>query len=431
MKRSVLLALGLLVLSPSVWSLEQSREFNPAISVVFDGLYYHDDASGEGMERLEGVDNAFAGHDHGHGDGHGHGGLTRGFNLRESEITFTGNVDPYFDAWFTAALREDGVEIEEAWVRTQSLPAGIQLKAGRFLSAIGYHNEKHLHSWHFVDQNLAYRSLLGDHGLRGNGVQLSWLAPTTSFLELGVEALQGEELERFGARINAEETAQAIEAESGGTFSPEAEDLGLDNKAGPKLGMAWVRFGPNLGPRRGLQLGLSLAHHRDSQGFHEENGPDFFVTRGDSDLYGLQAVYKHFPTGDYGVGGWTLAAEYFRAESEQQAVFHTDSAELGTTVKQQQGAGYLEALYGFAPRWQLGLRHAATGFGAEIREGTERNDLDVSRRNSLALTFFPTEFSKLRLQYSHNDLRDGKDEAFDQLLLQYNLSLGAHGAHSF
>lgn len=431
MKRSALYALVLLGLCPSVWSLEQSREFNPAVSVIFDGLYYHDDAHGEGMERLEGVENAFGGHDHGHGDEHGHGELTRGFNLRESEITFTGNVDPYFDAWFTAALREEGVEIEEAWIRTQSLPAGLQLKAGRFLSAIGYHNEKHLHSWHFADQNLAYRSLLGDHGLRGNGVQLSWLAPTTSFLELGVEALQAEDLERFGASINASETAEEIDEESSGSFTPEPEELGLDDKAGPRLGMAYLRFGPDLGTEQGLQLGLSVAHHRDSQGFHEEAGPEFFVTQGDSDLYGLQAVYKRFPTGDYGVGGWTLAGEYFQAESEQQAVFHTDNAEPGTRVEQSQGAGYLEALYGFAPRWQLGLRHAATGFGAEIREGAEQEDLGVSRRDSLALTFFPTEFSKLRLQYSLNDLRDGEDEPFDQILLQYNLSLGAHGAHSF
>lgn len=422
MKKSAVTGLFLLGLSPFASAMEDLSDFNPAVSVIFDGLYYHDDTDGEGMERLEEAEGIFGGHGHGHE--HDHGGLTRGFNLRESELTLTGNVDPYFDAWFTAALTEDDIEIEEAWVRTQSLPAGLQLKAGRFLSAIGYHNEKHLHSWQFADQNLAYLSVFGDHGLRGNGLQATWLAPTTSFLQFGLEAIQGEELERFGSGIDAEEVAEEF------TAVTEAAELNLDDKSGPKLGVAYLRFGPDLGTQQGLQLGLSLARHRDVSSEHEEGG-DEFVTQGDATLYGLQAVYKFFPTGAYGEGGWNIQVEYFHTDVQESATYHSDPAELGLKLDREMGAGYVEVNYGFAPRWQLGARHAATGLGGEISEGDEKEELDISRRNSLALTWFATEFSKLRLQYSHNDLADEADESFNQLMLQYNLSLGAHGAHTF
>lgn len=429
MKTHLVAGLALLGLSPCVPAMEELSDFNPAVSVILDGLYYHDDADGEGMKRLEGAESIFGGHGHGHEEGHGHEGLTRGFNLRETELTLSGNVDPYFDAWFTAALTEEGVEIEEAWVRTQALPAGLQIKAGRFLSAIGYHNEKHLHSWHFADQNLAYLNLFGDHGLRGNGLQATWLAPTTSFLQFGLEALQAEDLERFGAGIDVEGAYEEIV-----TSHPTApEDLNLDDKSGPKLGLAYLRFGPDLGTQQALQLGLSLARHRDTQSIHEEEGtpPDFMVTQGDATLYGLQAVYKFFPTGSFGQGGLNIQAEYFHTEVDETATYHSNPAEPGLNLEREMGAGYVELNYGFAPRWQLGARHAATGFGGEIREGDEKEELDISRRNSLALSWHATEFSKLRLQYSHNDLVDGEDETFNQVMLQYNLSLGAHGAHTF
>jgi hypothetical protein len=49
------------------------------------------------------------------------------------------------------------------------------------------------------------------------------------------------------------------------------------------------------------------------------------------------------------------------------------------------------------------------------------------------LTFKPTEFSRLRMQYSSNDIgtADGVRERFDSFWLQFLMSLGAHGAHAF
>jgi hypothetical protein len=55
-------------------------------------------------------------------------------------------------------------------------------------------------------------------------------------------------------------------------------------------------------------------------------------------------------------------------------------------------------------------------------------------RISANLTWYPTEFSKIRLQYNHdfleeNDFLPSRD--VDSVFLQFEFILGAHGAHKF
>ena len=49
------------------------------------------------------------------------------------------------------------------------------------------------------------------------------------------------------------------------------------------------------------------------------------------------------------------------------------------------------------------------------------------------LTWRPSEFSSLRLQWSYSDLltEEQERESFNTVWLQYLLSLGTHGAHGF
>ena len=62
------------------------------------------------------------------GDGHGVGPGKRGFSLGESEITFSANVDSLAYGALTLGLDGDNeVEVEEAFVQTTSLPAGLRL----------------------------------------------------------------------------------------------------------------------------------------------------------------------------------------------------------------------------------------------------------------------------------------------------------------
>src|SRR6185295_19252744 len=62
----------------------------------------------------------------------------RGFTLQAAEISLAGAVDPYFTANaninynITPDTGESNVELEEAFATSQSLPYGLQVKAGQY-----------------------------------------------------------------------------------------------------------------------------------------------------------------------------------------------------------------------------------------------------------------------------------------------------------
>ena len=112
-------------------ALTSGTAFNPQISVILDGNYYHDGIDGEGAALVgEAFQPSGGGHDHEHGgeeDGHDHGLTSNGFNFREAEIAFSATVDPYFDASLYLAIDGDGnVDLEEGWFQTRSLPYGLK-----------------------------------------------------------------------------------------------------------------------------------------------------------------------------------------------------------------------------------------------------------------------------------------------------------------
>ena len=155
--------------------------FNPAMSAILGGSYANL-SEDPATYRIAGF--LPAGDEIGPGD--------RSFNLGESELTLSANIDPYFMGSLTFAMTpEDEIEVEEAFFRTLALPSGLTLKGGRFFSGFGYLNEFHAHAWDFVDQPLVYQAFFGGQRAQ-DGVQLKWLAPTDLFLELGAESGNGD-----------------------------------------------------------------------------------------------------------------------------------------------------------------------------------------------------------------------------------------------
>ncbi len=122
------------------------RAFNPAIGVIFQGQAWRADRPDERQ--------GFPGFPLG-GEA---GPPPRGLAVAETELVISANVDDKFTAWLTAPIViEDGqtsIEIEEAWIETMGLPAGLGVRFGRFFSRIGYLNERHAHTWDFIDQPL-------------------------------------------------------------------------------------------------------------------------------------------------------------------------------------------------------------------------------------------------------------------------------------
>jgi len=405
--------------------------FNPAMSVIIDGAYYTDNEDGGAFEILGEADGFTMG-----SEDHEHGGLERGFNLRQVEFAFSGTVDPYFDAYVMFVFDGDEVELEEAFLTTRSLPAGLQAKFGKFLSGIGYINKQHPHSWDFFDAPLVSELLFGEHGLQETGVQLTWLAPTDQYLRLGVEALQGETAgiaNQIGAEPAIAGTARILE-----------------DAAGPRLFTGFAKFSPDLGFDHALQLGVSYGYSSSFQN-SIEHSTRYEDHEGTASFRGVDAVYKYTPPASVGGKGTIkLQGEYFyrkRDIDRRDVFFACDPAgidcgdpanewQMGDVANEEsfsekQDGYYLQLLYGFAPRWSTGLRIDQVGLTNSTGRGTGEA-WDDSKRHSAVLSFMPTEYSRLRLQYSHGDVAvEGERESFNQVFLQFQMSLGVHGAHTF
>lgn len=397
-------------------SVTAGRSFNPAISVIPDGVYYNDSRDGAAGEIAGGAD-GFHAHGGGGGHGHSHGGAPdRGFSLREVELTLSGSVDPYFDVWAIFAVAGGEFEVEETYVLTRSLPAGLQLKAGKFYSGIGYINSQHPHQWDFVDQALPWDLVFGG-ALNEVGLQLNWLPDLPVYTKIGVEAGQGDN-ERLSAQL------------ADGDDAPFFREV-----AGPRLFTGFLKVAPDVGYSSAFQGGLFAGYSRNHQELHDEDSDGAFdeALEGTSSFFGTDWVYRYDSGQQYGKGDLTVQTEYVYRVKDLDVVGEAGEAvAAGPRVRIVGDGLYAQAVYGFASRWTAGARFDIVGLTNRIEEGGETHDGDSSHRFSADLTFNPTEFSRLRVQWTHGNFAvEGSRETFDEIWVQFQMSLGAHGAHTF
>lgn len=65
-------------------------------------------------------------------------------------------------------------EWEEYFLKLTNLPGDSEIRGGRLLSRVGFHNSTHLHSWNTVDAPLVNSLFLGEDGLAVEGADLSF-----------------------------------------------------------------------------------------------------------------------------------------------------------------------------------------------------------------------------------------------------------------
>jgi len=379
--------------------------FNPAVSLILSGGYsqlQRDPASW----RLPGF---LTGGDVGPG--------SRGFSLGESELALTANIDPAFYGALYLAASDAGVSVEEAYAQTTALPDGFTLKMGRFLSGLGYLNEQHAHAWTFVDAPLAYQAFLGGQR-REDGLQLRWLAPTDLFLELGAEV------------------------GSGRTY-PGADTARNGAGAWSLFGHTGGDVGANHSWRAGLSLLQAQPRGRASTGVDASGTTVTDAFSGRSRTWGVDAVWKWAPDGNGARRQLTLQGEWLR-RSERGTLTHDVDGTAGSAntdaYRSTQSGGYLQAAWRWHPAWQVGLRqdwlrvgHTDAGSNTAALEATRGNP----SRSSLLLDWSPSHFSRVRLQLAQDRSRTAALSGTDagrsdrQLMLQYQMSLGAHGAHGY
>jgi hypothetical protein len=405
-------------------TVSSGTAFNPSLAVIPDGVFYRNNPAGAAAGLLAAAEGF--GHAHGHeaeeADGHSHGGApSPGFALRETEIAFTGSADVYFDVAALLAVGEDGVEVEEVYGQTRRFLPGLSLRFGKFLSGFGYQNRQHPHQWDFVDASLPY-ALLTSGGISDAGVRLTWLPSLPFFAQIGVEALQG--------------TNEAMASQLGAQGSPF-----FSEKGGPRLFTGFVRVSPNLGFDHALQFGASFARsrqhqmlveHHHEEGHSEELAQKAEAFEGHAGLLGLELVWKFDSPQPYGKGDGKLQAEYLRLVRDLDLVGQGDAPATGETLRTTQDGLYVQGVYGFASRLTAGLRFDLAGLSNAAVQGDLATSFAATSRLTASVAFDPTEFSRLRLQYSRGSVPvTGVRETYDEVYVQFQLSLGAHGAHSF
>lgn len=324
----------------------------------------------------------------------------RGFTVQNVELVLNGAVDPYFTAQTNIVLVEspDGgteVEVEEIYATTSSLPHNLQVKAGHFLSDFGRINTQHPHTWDFVDAPLVSSRMFGADGLRSSGVRLSWLMPTPFFSELmlAVQNAFGETLTSFGS----------VEGE---------EILGRTIAAGNVSGLDDLLYVPRYSASFDLTSTQTIV-----VGASAARGPNGTGNAGRTAIGGVDIFWKWksarahqgFPFVKVQVEGLTRR---YRADDP------------GRTFDDR--GAYAQVVWGFKRGWTAGLRQDHVG-----GDGAEAPDpySETRDRTTAAVTWYPTEFSKLRLQYDHDDRTRFADA--DSVWLQFEFTLGAHAAHKF
>ncbi|MBL8349072.1 MAG: hypothetical protein JNL87_02050 [Burkholderiaceae bacterium] len=383
--------------SPAAAPAAAANAFNPAISLILSGLY-----SGSTQDPAKRAITGFQlPPDTELSPG------SRGFSLAESELGFSASIDPWWRGQAAIALAPDNTaSVEEAFVQTTALGHGLSLKAGRFFSGIGYLNPQHAHTWDFVDNPLAYQALLGTQ-YGDDGLQLSWLAPTDQYIALGLEVgrgrgYPGSDLSRNGAGM------VALTAHAGG-------DLGDSH--------SW---------RAGLSVQGTKAQDQALSGSNAAGSTVTSAFSGNTRVWVADAVWKWAPDGNATRTNFKLQGEYLRSLRSGNLVYDVGGADSPGSYHATQSGWYLQGVYQFMPRWRLGLRTerldpGSPDYGANA--GAFADSAFRPAKNTLMLDFSASEFSRLRLQLAQDRSREGVSDR--QVFLQYQMSLGAHGAHGY
>jgi len=369
------------------------------MNISFDGMFALAYSSDKNLDQIEVGD---------------HDPMQRGFNARNIELAFDGAVDPYFEGFANIVFKLDNdnntdVEVEEAFLQTTNLPFNLQLKGGQFFAAFGRINPTHPHTWDFADYPIVAGRFLGPDGLRGVGAQISWIVPVPwySQLFLGVQNGRGETGYSF-----------RNPGDNGIFYGRETTDRemrGLED-------FVWIPRWENsvdLTPTQVVLAGVSGAF-----GSNETGG----TAR--TQIYGADVMYKWKSAnaeGGFPFVKWQTEFMYRRFEA---GTGMDDSFPVAETF--HDWGMYSQVLWGFKKGWVAGIR--GDFYNAQDSRYTDDIDRQSRSRISANLTWYPTEFSKIRLQYNHDFLYDsfffaGQD--VDSVFLQFEFILGSHGAHKF
>jgi hypothetical protein len=329
-----------------------------------------------------------------------------GFDLSEAEVAFESTVDPYAKMnLYLSFPADESPEVEEGYATTLTLPASLQLKGGRFKSAFGKWNTLHTHAFPTVERPDALVAFFGEESFTNDGLSLSWLLPTSLYIDTTTEVGTARE----GVSFNSDSRALTW-SEHLAFFVPAGDNATVE--------VGGTASGGQTGPGEPLLAAI------DAAGLTGTLEPD---DRLPSNVYGLDVTWKWKPLqqNTYRSFSWQTEAllSRRRVQALDPGLFLTES-----TIGSAGGYTYVEGQW--TKRWKVGLRYDLSGF--------PDSEVDRLRGASGVVRFIPSEFQELRFQVKHTRfnesaaLRFGADDEDDtRLFFEWIPVIGAHGAHKY
>jgi hypothetical protein len=321
--------------------------------------------------------------------------------MHESEVAFQAIVDPYARADFFISFGEQGVSLEEGFLTFPAIPGGLLVKVGKMRAAFGKVNSLHNHVLPWTDRPLVTKNLVGgEDGINDAGFSVARLIPNPwFFLEATGQVFRGDSSDLFRASQRRDlsyvghlrgyqDITDNTNIDLGASFSEGRNGSGIFVGASPVPALSSDAF-----------AGTSVP------GVFEPSGLQSFRTK----LYGADATVRWKPL---------QRAVYHSFVGRSEFIWSRRDQPNGL----QSGKGYYgSADYQFARRWFAGVRYDRSNHADDA-------SLHDSGQSAI-LTYWPSEFSQLRGQYRRTHYAAGTTA--NEFLMQFQFSIGAHGAHPF
>jgi hypothetical protein len=343
----------------------------------------------------------------------------RGMNFNYGELSLYSVVDPYFDLFAVIDLAPESASLEEAYFTTRKLPYGFKIKAGKFLVSFGRINEQHEHYWDFAGRPLIAAALFGEDGLNEIGAQVTLVAPSSFFLLFGAEVLNGANEQSFGTT----------------GFNDPRHSVAIDAVQGPNLFIGFIHSSFDI-EDASILFGISnaMGTTKTDQGFSSTGGMGEAVNA-NTDIIGGDLTVKYSLDAIRFV---SLQSEYmYRVMNGTEYKRDSLNVVSSPSLDKHNSGFYVQVAAKLDQLWRIGVRY----------DLLMQNDVALGRadqhmpsnlpRYSAMIEYSPTEFSRLRLQFDRDESRyvqasgGWSQQPYTQVILQANLTIGAHGAHAF
>ena len=315
-------------------------------------------------------------------------------SVRELELIFGSNVDPYSRLDATLAISDfEEMALEEGYLTRFGLPLGATARIGRFKPRVGKAIPTHRDALDTVDEPLVIQRWFGLEGYNKSGadltlpIDLPW--PVTHGVSVGVlEGGNGEDGTAFG------------EARRNPTLYTHLKNyIELGDTTGLEVGGNYLIGSKDDDEQFDVYIaGVdgTLIHHLNPQQSIKLQAEGYFMERQDG-----------------------------FADTEDPDTLDVSNAEFDDSLWGTYGL--LD--FRFAPQWATGFRYDYVQLvNTEIESASPDGDLDSSDRADEAynwyLTFYQSEFARWRLQLTHEELSESKDN--DKILIQGTFAIGEH-----